>query len=125
MVPCGIFETRILAFLMKKKMGFIYYAITWQVRRRYVAHTRIAQWGARIAQSVGLAMYLCRAGSNPTGVAIIEKKTINGSCTGMYQWFDCHHPGAVVSQGISRPNVENCPGFPQPLDSRRLRSRIA
>ena len=40
--------------------------------------------------------------------------------TGMYQWFDCHLSNAVVSQGISRPNAENCPGFPPPLDSRRL-----
>ena len=47
------------------------------------------------------------------------------SCTGMYHWFECHLPGAVVSQGISRPNAENCSGFPPPLDSRRLRSRIA
>ena len=30
----------------------------------------------------------------------------------MYQWFDCHLPGAVVSQGISRPNAENCSGRP-------------
>ena len=29
----------------------------------------------------------------------------------MYQWFDCHFPGVVVSPGISRPNAENCPGF--------------
>ena len=43
----------------------------------------------------------------------------------MYQWFDCHLPGTVVSQGISQPNAENCPGFPPPLDSRHLRSRIA
>ena len=47
------------------------------------------------------------------------------SCTGMYHWFDCHLPGAVVSQGISQPDAENCSGFPPPLDSRRLRSRIA
>ena len=45
--------------------------------------------------------------------------------TGRYLWFECHHPGAVVLQGISRPNAENCSGFPPPLDSRRLRSRIA
>ena len=32
---------------------------------------------------------------------------------------------AVVSHGISRPNTKNCTGFPPPLDSRRLRSRIA
>ena len=37
----------------------------------------------------------------------------------MYQWFDCHLPGVVVSRGIS------CLGFPPPLDSRCLRSRIA
>ena len=30
------------------------------------------------------------------------------------KWFDCHLPGAVVSQGISRPNAENCSGFPPP-----------
>ena len=30
------------------------------------------------------------------------------------KWFDCHLPGAVVSQGISRPNTENCSGFPPP-----------
>ena len=34
-------------------------------------------------------------------------------------------PGAVVSQGISQPKVKNCPGFPPPLDSWHLRSRIA
>ena len=28
--------------------------------------------------------------------------------------FDCHLPGAVVSQGTSRPNAENCSGFPPP-----------
>ena len=27
------------------------------------------------------------------------------------KWFDCHLPGAVVSQGTSRPN---CSGFPPP-----------
>ena len=43
----------------------------------------------------------------------------------MYQWFDCHVQGLVVSQGISHLNTKNCPGFPPPLDSRRLRSRIA
>ena len=32
---------------------------------------------------------------------------------------------AVVSQGISHPNAENYTGFPPPLDSQRLRSRIA
>ena len=31
----------------------------------------------------------------------------------------------VVSQGISQPNAESCTGFPPPLGSRRLRSRIA
>ena len=31
----------------------------------------------------------------------------------------------MVSRGIFRPNVGNCPGFPPPLDSRRLRSTIA
>ena len=30
------------------------------------------------------------------------------------KWFDCHLPGAVVSQGTSRPNAENCSGFPPP-----------
>ena len=30
------------------------------------------------------------------------------------KWFDCHLPGAVVSQGISRPNAENCSGFTPP-----------
>ena len=30
------------------------------------------------------------------------------------KWFDCHLPGAVVSQGTSRPNTENCSGFPPP-----------
>ena len=30
------------------------------------------------------------------------------------KWFDCHHPGAVVSQSTSRPNAENCSGFPPP-----------
>ena len=28
--------------------------------------------------------------------------------------FDCHLPGAVVSQGTSQPNAENCSGFPPP-----------
>ena len=32
----------------------------------------------------------------------------------LYQRFDCHLPGAVVLQGISRPNAENCSGFPPP-----------
>ena len=31
------------------------------------------------------------------------------------KWFDCHLPGAVVSQGISRPNAENCSGFPREI----------
>ena len=53
------------------------------------------------------------------------KNLFKSSCTGVYQWFDCHLPGAVVSQGISPLNVENCSGFPPPLDSRHLRSRIA
>ena len=30
------------------------------------------------------------------------------------KWFDCHLPGAVVSQGTSRPNAEYCYGFPPP-----------
>ena len=30
------------------------------------------------------------------------------------KWFDCHLPGAVVSQGTSRLNAENCSGFPPP-----------
>ena len=30
------------------------------------------------------------------------------------KWFDCHLPGAVVSQGTSRPNAEICSGFPPP-----------
>ena len=30
------------------------------------------------------------------------------------KWFDCHLPGAVVSQGTSRPNADNCSGFPPP-----------
>ena len=30
------------------------------------------------------------------------------------KWFDCCLPGAVVSQGTSRPNAENCSGFPPP-----------
>ena len=30
------------------------------------------------------------------------------------KWFDCHLPSAVVSQGTSRPNAENCSGFPPP-----------
>ena len=30
------------------------------------------------------------------------------------KWFDCHLPGAVVSQGTSRPKAENCSGFPPP-----------
>ena len=30
------------------------------------------------------------------------------------KWFDCHLPGAVVSQGTSRPNAENCSCFPPP-----------
>ena len=30
------------------------------------------------------------------------------------KWFDCHLPGAVVSQGTSRPNAENCSAFPLP-----------
>ena len=55
------------------------------------------------------------------------KKKINGSCISMYmyQWFDCHLPGAVVSPDISGQSIKSCPGFPPPLDSRRLRSRIA
>ena len=32
---------------------------------------------------------------------------------------------AVVSKCISRPNADNCSGLPPPLDSQRLRSRIA
>ena len=32
----------------------------------------------------------------------------------LIKWFDCHLPGAVVSQGISRPNAENCSGFLPP-----------
>ena len=36
---------------------------------------------------------------------LIMKKTINGSCIGMYQWFDCHFPGAMVSWG---QNVNDC-----------------
>ena len=32
------------------------------------------------------------------------KNLFKSSCTGVYQWFDCHLPGAVVSQGISRPD---------------------
>ena len=32
---------------------------------------------------------------------------------------------AVVSQGIFWRNAEDCTGFPPPLDSRHLRSRIA
>ena len=30
------------------------------------------------------------------------------------KWLDCHLPGAVVSQGTSRSNAENCSGFPPP-----------
>ena len=30
------------------------------------------------------------------------------------KWFDYHLPGAVVSQGTSRTNAENCSGFPPP-----------
>ena len=30
------------------------------------------------------------------------------------KWFDCHLLGAVVSQGTSWPNAENCSGFPPP-----------
>ena len=30
------------------------------------------------------------------------------------KWFDCHLRGGVVSQGTSRPNAENCSGFPPP-----------
>ena len=30
------------------------------------------------------------------------------------KWFDCDLPGAVVSQGTSRPNAENCSDFPPP-----------
>ena len=30
------------------------------------------------------------------------------------KWFDCHLPGAVVLQVTSRPNAENCSGFPPP-----------
>ena len=30
------------------------------------------------------------------------------------KWFDYHLPGAVISQGTSRPNAENCSGFPPP-----------
>ena len=33
--------------------------------------------------------------------------------------------GAMDSQGISRPKSEYCTGVPPPLDSRRLRNRIA
>ena len=90
--------------------------------------------GARIAQSVvRLASdYLIHI---PVQVRIplaeasknykLLKNLFKSSCTGVYQWFDCHLSGAVVSQDISRPNAENCSGFPPPLDSRRLRSRIA
>ena len=31
----------------------------------------------------------------------------------------------MVSQGIFRQKVESCPGFPSPLDSQCLRSRVA
>ena len=30
------------------------------------------------------------------------------------KWFDCHLPGAVVSQGNSWPNAKNSSGFPPP-----------
>ena len=71
-----------------------------------------------------------RAGSHPAGdarkkISIIENPIKVFLHWYMYVWFDCHLPGAVVSQGISRPNAENCSGFSPPLDSRRLRSRIA
>ena len=36
------------------------------------------------------------------------------------KWFDCHLLGTVVSQGTSRPNAENCSGFP--LTTRQLAS---
>ena len=69
-----------------------------------------------------------RAGSHPAGDASkyyrLLKNLFKSSCTG-YQWFDCHLLGTVVSQGISLPNAENCSGFPPPLHSRRLKSRIA
>ena len=57
-------------------------------------------------------------------LSIVPAVVCSGTC--MYlKWLDCHLPVAVVSQCISRPNAEKCAGFPPPLDSRRLRSRIA
>ena len=79
--------------------------------------------GARIIiSSVGsmlgflLAKYLCPEGSNPASDAsknIQYKKTNQivpalACINGLTVTFQV----AVVSQGISRPNAENCPGFP-------------
>ena len=67
------------------------------------------------------------SGPVPDPRHFLLKNIFKCSCTGMtmHQWFDYHLPGAVVSQGISRPKAEKCSGFPPPLDSRHLRSRIA
>ena len=47
-------------------------------------------------------------------ISIIEKniKMVPALACIKCHLFNCHIPGAVVSQGISRPNAENCSGFP-------------
>ena len=45
-----------------------------------------------------------------------------GSC--MYQWFGCHLPSAGFHRVFPTKRRDcDCPGFPPPLGSRRLRSR--
>ena len=56
---------------------------------------------------------------------LISEKLSKCSCNGMHlNGLTVTFRIAVVSQCISRLNAENCTGFPPPLDSRRLRSRI-
>ena len=78
--------------------------------------------GTPIAQSV-TCLVLTVAHVSSLANLSISGKISNCSCSGMYPWVDCHFRVALVSQGISWPNVENCSGFPLPLDS--LTSRIA
>ena len=87
--------------------------------------------GAQIAQSVArlASDYLCPSAVQvqmPLATTVkLNYKIVPASVHACIKWFECHLPGAMVSQSTSRTNVENCPGFPPPLDSRRLRSIVA